>query len=255
MDNQFGPTVPDSSRSVDLKKMRQKYSQVGERVQQEADLAAAKAFQIEMMQRYGAKTPEEALKRMQEEMAKTAEAKQVEQAKEAAEMAEVAKIEAELRAKRDRQREQAKLEDAQMQKLLREAITTEDFNLAQMEELKSKLEVPEYQTPQPSPALGEEIYGQFLASRGKAEGLAQGRAEEKTIDDSNLKESGTPTAESKQSQLESGLESRASFSENITEKDAPSRAESGGIGETSLADLMRQGEEERGGDSSPKAAQ
>ncbi len=255
MDNQFGPTVPDSSRSVDLKKVQQRYAEVGEQVQREADLAAAKAFQMEMMQRYGAKTPEEALKRMQEEMSATAEAKQVEKAKEAAEMAEVAKFEAELRAKRERQREQAKLEDAQMQKLLREAISTEDFNLAQMDQLKEHLEASEYSTPKPSPDIGEEVYGQFSASRGKTEGLAQGASEEKSIEFKNRQESQDPIAEPEKSHMGSSLESRTEFSENIASKEAPIRTEAGSIGETSLADLMRQGEAEQSDEESRKAAE
>ncbi|MDF1497179.1 MAG: hypothetical protein P1P90_03905 [Patescibacteria group bacterium] len=238
LNTQMGATLPDKGGVQLQKKLeadRAAQIAASEELKAKADMEARLAYQQGMMEQYNAKTPEEALEKMKAEMLAQAEVRE------------------QLAFSREQRRKKAALEDAQKQELLRNAISLGDYEqqgsvdeiLARVDETQGK---PEGLNP---PAdLAEQMYGQFQATRGQEEGLAQGQAEETEIQKSNIKESGERPIVTGQSPLASEV----TFSPEVANRQAPKREEAGSIGNISLAELMRQGEEQQNMGEPPSSA-
>jgi hypothetical protein len=82
-------------------------------------------------------------------------------------------------------------------------------------------------------------------AQSKTEGVALGRSEEDIIAAKNAAEAIEQPATVRDLFAQSDLESATSISKKVAKQKAPSREEAGSIGNISLADLMRQGEDEQ----------
>ncbi len=226
LNTQMGPTSPDlGGVRLQQKLEADRAAQIAasEALKARADAEAMLAFKQGLMEQYGAKTPEEALQKMQEEMAIQQEVKQ--------KMAE----------SRERKKQQAALEDEQRQKLLREAISLGDYEQqGSVDEILGRVDkIQGFQETKPPADLPERVYGQVMAARGQTEGLAQGMEQELEIEARQRNLETEPRTAKREMFLGSERPSVVSMPEEVASQEAPRREEAGGIGDLTFAELMR----------------
>lgn len=232
LNTQMGPTSPDlGGMRLQQKLEADRAAQIAasETLTARADVEAPLVYVKRLMEQYPAKTLEEVMQKIQEEMAIQQEVKQ--------KMAE----------SRERKKQQAIIEDKLRKKLLREAISLGDYEQqGSVDEILGRVDkIQGFQEIKPPADLHERVYGQVMAARGQREGFAQGLNQEREIEARQTDLETDPRATNQEIFLGSERPSGVSISEEVASKGAQRREEAGSIGELTLADLMRQDQENK----------